>query len=357
MFMMLKLVVLAIVFAVVSAKAPECKWKLIATHQYDAAATESRENYKLNDCKDDCENTEGCESFNFSPRYKICQLLDKPVEKNDLTYKKFYKYYKCADDDEEEDPTAPTMPTLPPTPAPPTSPPTPASLEYCVCWGDPHCTMFGSSSKITIHGACRHILSTDGCPGNPGGGTFKIAATFKYAKPYVSKSFVKEVTFEFVLDDGSKVVADFLQGPIVMLKNLDSTDVGFATATDTTIPGFPGVAVQKIMKPAGWKDTAYIYILTAPNGVKVAWNGVKQVEIGIPSKLSGSVCGICGQMGGSGDMVVGPYDSSHASDYNGCPSKAAGKTVNSITDNVVEYADSWYDGGDDDDCQTECNSF
>jgi hypothetical protein len=247
----------------------------------------------------------------------------------------------------------PTLPPTPPTEAP--TPPPPTELEYCGCWGDPHCQMFGSNVDMLIMGACRHVLSTDKCPGNAGSGSFKVSATFKYAKPNIPRSFVKEVSFEFKLENGEKIIADFMQGPVVELRNHDTMETAFPTDTTLEIDGFEGVKFQKVDSPASWSDdTDFIYILTAPNGVKVAWNGIKQVEVGVPDSFAGSVCGICGQMDGTGNMVVGPYDSSHSNDYSGCPNKAASMAVNSITSNFQEMANSWYEGGDSDDCLSEC---
>ncbi|ELT98479.1 hypothetical protein CAPTEDRAFT_205594 [Capitella teleta] len=97
-------------------------------------------------------------------------------------------------------------------------------------------------------------------------------------------------------------------------------------------------------------------VIQLPNGIKITWDGVKRVEISMPGSFKGSLCGICGEIDDS-NMVIGGHDSTHQNDENGCASKAASLPVNSRTTDVIEYGNSHYIAGDEDEndeCREEC---
>ena len=85
----------------------------------------------------------------------------------------------------------------------------PPTLEYCTCWGDPHCGLYGQSppEDMIVYGACRHTLASDRCPDAEEPGTFDVIATFQKVKPHMDRSFVKEVLFKFQLADGTECVS------------------------------------------------------------------------------------------------------------------------------------------------------
>jgi hypothetical protein len=76
-------------------------------------------------------------------------------------------------------------------------------------------------------------------------------------------------------------------------------------------------------------------LVTLPNGIVIAWDGVKQVEVSMPQSFKGNLCGICGDIDDSA-MYIGGHDVSHADDDVGCPTKAATLTMSDIVN------DSWF---------------
>ncbi|ELT94515.1 hypothetical protein CAPTEDRAFT_211140 [Capitella teleta] len=167
----------------------------------------------------------------------------------------------------------------------------------------------------------------------------QISGSFHTAKPTSTRSYVRTVHVDFKLASGTGV------------RN------GFST---TNLNGLPDVSVgfydnAKAEFGDKW-DEVRVAVITLPNGIKISWDGIKQVEISMPDSFKGSLCGICGEIGSS-DMVIGGHDMTHQDDNVGCASKAATMTVGSITTDEQEYANSYYIAGDEDlneECREEC---
>ncbi|ELU14433.1 hypothetical protein CAPTEDRAFT_227267 [Capitella teleta] len=232
-----------------------------------------------------------------------------------------------------------------------------APPSVCSCWGDPHCEGF-SISEILVRGSCRYVLASDDCAKNEAP-TFKISGSFHTAKPTTTRSYVRTVHVDFKLASGTGVTATFKQGLDLSFVTENSVDVS-VTDSMTNLPGFPDVSVMfhdnaKAEFGDKW-DEVRVAVITLPNGIKISWDGIKQVEISMPDSFKGSLCGICGEIGSS-DMVIGGHDMTHQDDNVGCASKAATMTVGSITTDEQEYANSYYIAGDEDlneECREEC---
>ncbi|ELU16839.1 hypothetical protein CAPTEDRAFT_209579 [Capitella teleta] len=232
-----------------------------------------------------------------------------------------------------------------------------APPNICTCWGDPHCTGF-SIPEILIHGSCRHVLASDNCAKTTLS-TFKISGSFHKVKPTVQRSYVRTVHVEFKLKDGTPVEATFKQGLDLSFVSENSNDASLQD-TNTNIPGFPDVSVvfyKNAFEEFGGKwDDVRVAVIQLPNDIKITWDGVKRVEISMPGSFKGSLCGICGEIDDS-NMIIGGHDSTHQNDADGCAPKAASLPVNSRTTDVIEYGNSHYIAGDEDEndeCREEC---
>ncbi|ELT87378.1 hypothetical protein CAPTEDRAFT_192640 [Capitella teleta] len=235
-----------------------------------------------------------------------------------------------------------------------------APPSVCTCWGDPHCAGF-NISEIVIHGSCRYVLASDDCEKTESS-TFKISGSFHTTKPTTTRSYVRTVYVDFLLSDDTPVGGTFQQGLDVSFINLATISLpAIVVNTNTNIPGFPDVSVvfydnAKAEFGEKW-DEVRVAVITLPNGIKITWDGIKQVEISMPGSFKGSLCGICGEIDDS-NMIIGSHDSSHLDDAVGCPTKAASLPVNSITEDQMEYANSHFITGDEnlnDKCKAECD--
>ncbi|ELU05792.1 hypothetical protein CAPTEDRAFT_193240 [Capitella teleta] len=215
----------------------------------------------------------------------------------------------------------------------------PASSEtsVCTCRGDPHCEGF-SIPEFLVGGSCRHVLATDNCNAILSS-TFKISASFHKVKP-TTATLKQGLDLSFVVEDGE--------------------DFSFQdTFTNTALPGVSALYYDNATAEFGsnWNSVRAAAI-KLPNDIEIRWDGTKQVAIVMPHSFNGSLCGICGEIDSS-KMTIGPHDVSHKDDNTGCPKKAASLTIGDVTEDHVEYVNSYYIEGDEDanqDCKEECNA-
>ncbi|ELT90692.1 hypothetical protein CAPTEDRAFT_211530 [Capitella teleta] len=218
--------------------------------------------------------------------------------------------------------------TVVPTSAPAPTPKRPPFV--CTCWGDPHCKGF-SIPKITLGGSCRYVLATDRCIKKSNISSFEISASFKK-----TATLKQDLYLSFVVENG--------------------VDFSFQNSFRTNqLPDLFGTFFDNATAELGdnWKAVR-VALISFPNGVEIAWDGIKQIAIYVPEWFKGRLCGICGDIDDS-NMYIGDYDSSRKDDTTGCPNKAASMEVNSITTDVKEYGNSHFAQDDNNEqCKEEC---
>lgn len=62
--------------------------------------------------------------------------------------------------------------------------------------------------------------------------------------------------------------------------------------------------------------------------LKISWDGLSTVELQVPIRTEGEVCGICGTL--DGKLYIGPHDKTHKDDTIGCGPKASSKSVGEV---------------------------
>ncbi|ELU15909.1 hypothetical protein CAPTEDRAFT_196018 [Capitella teleta] len=216
-----------------------------------------------------------------------------------------------------------------PTVAPTTVATTPHD-SVCMCWGDPHCRGF-AIPKFSLSSSCAYLLASDNCQGPFW--TFQI-----YARLHMGNhSSVHSVIVDF-----NGIRAEFKQNLVLKIANISYQDDFNDTAS-----GFLGTFYENATAEFGgnWKP-----LVRMPNGVRIAWDGRKQVAIYISNWFENILCGLCGRIWDT-KMYIGQKDSSKTF----CPNKPVSKPRGSTTNDVEEYVNSHLLAVRDSGCKNECD--
>lgn len=344
---MLRLVVIAFLGAVVTAKKPMCHWKLIDTHYYDGDAYESHPGFQLKDCKSACEGSDRCKSFNYSPKFKVCELVDEFIDKDALTYQKFYKYYKCESRYDGEV----TASTLAPTVAPPQS-----GDGICMCRGDPHCYRFDDDNdnpldELYVTSSCSFTMVMEPCNDDGTMPTFMINARFDRQKLSSARSHVKSL---LITNNEGGFESYVLGQGLEVIRGNEYVDCQAGQM-------FPGQSMinqvhkSQLENAGDWDDdTEDVVVVKFANGYEVQWNGIKMFKIIAPSSKAGKMCGLCGNFDGIRPDVLTGHHNKIPSE---CIPKTVSKPFQSEASSNDELVASWFaEFLDNPSCTLECAS-
>jgi len=158
----------------------------------------------------------------------------------------------------------------------------PQSEGVCTVFGDPHYKTF-DGKIFNFQGSCKYLLTKD-CSAGQNNSSFSIRIT-NDARDTVAFSWLRTVTVRL-----GKTKVSLLQK---MRVKVDGKKV--------SLP-YIKLGVLSVMKDG------YRVILRTNEGARLLWDGVSFLELTVPPKMRGNMCGLCGNFNGDKrDDLIGRH--------------------------------------------------